>query len=444
MRTPPQARVCRDVACAVTSEEDGRRRVVVTGLGLVSPLGNDPAEFYGHLLEGRSGVRAISKFDASELPTRIAAEVDDEAVTQLALDGLMQKKFVKRVDPVIKFGVVAGKLALRHAGLDETGEAFKKLDKFRAGILIGSALGGYDAFGTAVQSLVTQSFRRMNPFCIPFAITNMPGAMLAMELNFMGPNYPANTACATGNYCIKLAMDHIRRGDADVMLAGGAEASVLPLGIQGFIACKALSQRNDDPAAASRPWDKGRDGFVMGEGAGVLVLESLEHAQARGAPILCEVAGAAFSCDAHHLTEPHPEGKGVSLCIQRALADARMRPEDIDYVNAHGTSTPAGDMAEYRAIMSGLAGWKGKINSTKGFTGHLLGAAGAVEAVACVQSLATGWVHPNANLENPEDDLDLNFLIGSKKEKLEPRAALSNSFGFGGHNSAVVFKKFEA
>jgi len=415
----------------------------VTGTGLVSPLGCDADEFYNRLLAGESGIGKISKFDASEYPTQIAAEVDDGAVTELALGGLMQKKFVKRVDPVIKFGMVAGKLALRDAGLDHEGEDIAKLDKVRSGILMGSALGGFDAFGTAVSNLQQVSYKKMNPFCIPFAITNMPAAMLAMDLNFMGPNYPANTACATGNYCIKLAADHIRRGEADLMLAGGTEASVMPLSIQGFMACKALSTNNDDPQGASRPWDQDRDGFVMGEGAGVLVLESLEHAQARGANILCEVAGAAFTCDAYHLTDPRPEGEGVAACIQLALADAGMTAEDIDYVNCHGTSTPAGDMAEYKAIQKGLKGWKGKMNATKGQIGHLLGAAAAVEAVACVKALTTGWVHPNINLKNPSEGLDTNFIVGTVKEELKPRTVLSNSFGFGGHNSAVIFKKFE-
>lgn len=489
-RTTPYARRASRPRGVPAPASSGRRpdaeRVVVTGLGLVSPLGNDPDEFYNRLLDGESAIGPITKFDASDLSTRIAAEVDDSAVDALALGTagngppLMLKKWVKRVDPAIKYTVVAGKLALRDAGLSapDAPDAWPlagapDLDPSRVGVLVGSALGGFTAFRDAAVALVKQSYRKMSPFCIPFAITNMPGAMLAMDLGLMGPNYPANTACATGNYCLKLAADHIRRGEADVMLAGGVDASVMDTSIQGFIACKALSSRNgdgegDDPrdaATASRPWSSDRDGFVMGEGCGVLVLESLEHAKRRGARILCEVAGGAFSCDAHSLTEPLPDGRGVALCIRRAVADAGLSASDIDYVNAHGTSTPAGDMAEYGAIMSGLSGgsdhgeastsgsdgpapgaggaWRGKVNSTKGQVGHSLGAAGALEAIACIQALRTGWLHPNPHLDNPDPRVDLSVLVGKTKEETRPRAALSNSFGFGGHNSAVVFTVFD-
>lgn len=304
-------------------------------------------------------------------------------------------------------------------------------------------MGGMTTFAAGVEALTKSGYRKMNPFCIPFSIGNMGGAMLAMDLRFMGPNYSISTACATGNYCILGAADHIRRGDADLMLAGGADAAIIPSGIGGFIACKALSKRNNDPTAASRPWDADRDGFVMGEGAGVLVLEELEHALNRGANILAEFIGGAATCDAHHMTEPEPHGKGVRLCLERGLEASGIRPEDVKYVNAHGTSTPAGDVAEYRAIRAVLPQDTLRINSTKSMIGHLLGAAGAVEAVAAIQALRTGWLHPNLNLINPAQGVDTSVLVGGVKEYVDDLdIVLSNSFGFGGHNSCVLFKKF--
>ncbi|KIY95883.1 3-oxoacyl-[acyl-carrier-protein (ACP)]synthase III [Monoraphidium neglectum] len=314
-------------------------------MGVVSPLGHEHDELYTNLLAGKSGVTEIGGFDASDFSTRFAGEI-----RSLETEGFIQKKMERRLDKCIKFVMVAGKKALQDASLPFEGKELGDLNRARCGILIGSAFGGMSTFATAVEALETQSFRKMNPFCIPFAITNMSGALLAMDLGFMGPNYAINTACATGNYCITAAADHIRRGEADLMLAGSADAAVLPSGIGGFIACKALSKRNDAPQAASRPWDKNRDGFVMGEGAGVLVLEELNHALARGARIYGEYLGGAFTCDAHHMTEPLPDGGGVRLCIERGLANAGIAPERVSYVNAHATSTPAGDMAEYRAI----------------------------------------------------------------------------------------------
>ncbi|GAB4823522.1 hypothetical protein N2152v2_010568 [Parachlorella kessleri] len=429
-------------------------------MGVVSPLGHEVDTFYNSLLEGKSGVDLIESFDTGDFTTKIAAEVKS-----LDVDGYILKKWEKRVDKVIKYLIVAGKKALGHAGLPWEGPELKDLDRQRCGILIGSAMGGMGTFAAGEEALVTAGYRKMNPFCIPFTISNMGGAMLAMDLGFMGPNYPLATACATGNYCIMSAAEHIRRGEADLMLAGGSEAAVIPSGIGGFIACKALSRRNDDPAAASRPWDRNRDGFVMGEGAGALVLEELEHAKARGATILAEFVGGAFSSDAYSMTEPRPDGSGVAHCVQVALErcglqpeqgrlgvgscvwEARQRcglqPEQVNYVNAHATSTPAGDLAEYRAITSALPHKSLKINSSKSMIGHLLGAAGAVEAVATVQALLTGYVHPNLNLENPEEELDLSLLVGPQKEKLDIDVALSNSFGFGGHNSCILFRKYK-
>eukprot|EP00887_Chlorella_sp_A99_P007954 scaffold12.g7954.t1 len=466
----PQRLARRAAAAASSGSAAPPRRVVVTGQGVVSSLGHEPAEFYSNLLEGKSGIGPITNFDAgegwgrasglsllsrqrnkeqTEYAVRFAGEV-----APLDCDGWLARKWEKRVDPVMRYIHVAGKKALGDAGLPWDGPEIADLDRERAGIIVGTALGGMMTFATAVELQNTISFRRMNPFCIPFAIQararacaraemNMGGAMLAMDIGFMGPNYPIATACATGNYCIMAAADHIRRGDADLMLAGGAEACVIPSAVGGFIACRALSQRNDAPREASRPWDKSRDGFVMGEGAaGVLVLEELEHAKARGATILAEFLGGAATCDAHDMTNPEPNGRGVILCIERALANAGVAPEEIDYVNAHATSTPAGDMAEYRAITAALPHKGLKINSSKSMIGHLLGAAGAVEAVACVQALQTGWLHPNLNLQDPEDEVDLSILVGATKEKADPEVALSNSFGFGGHNSAIIFRKF--
>lgn len=413
------------------------RRVVVTGMGVVSSLGHEPDEFYNNLLAGKSGISLIENFDASDFSTKIAGEIKE-----LDCEGYMLKKWVKRVDAVIKYLQVAGKKALEASGLPWEGPEIKDLDRTKCGILVGTAMGGMNTFAVAVEALETSGYRKMNPFCIPFAITNMAGAMIAMDLGFMGPNYSISTACATGNYCILSAAEHIRRGEANLMLAGGGDAAIIPSGIGGFIACKALSKRNDDPAAASRPWDKERDGFVMGEGAGVLVLEELEHAKQRGAPIYAEFIGGAFTCDAHHMTEPNPEGKGVISCIEKSLEHARLAPEDISYVNAHGTSTPAGDMAEYQAITTALPHKDLRINSSKSMIGHLLGGAGAVEAVAAVQAVRTGKLHPNLNLDNPEDGLNMDIVIGKEAIDHDVDVVLSNSFGFGGHNSSILFRKF--
>lgn len=438
---PAAARLSRRQRCvaAAAAAADGKpqRRVVVTGQGVVTSLGHTPEEFYNNLLAGKSGIGMIEGWDTAEYSTRFAGQIKD-----FNSDGLIVKKWEKRIDNVMKYMIVAGKKALADAGLPWEGPELKDLDRSRCGILIGTAMGGMDTFADAVEALCT-SFKKMNPFCIPFAIQNMGGAMLAMDLGFMGPNYPIATACATGNFCIMSAAEHIKRGEADLMLAGGSEAVIIPSAIGGFIACKALSKRNDDPQAASRPWDRDRDGFVMGEGAGVLVLESLEHAQARGATILAEYVGGAFTCDAHHMTEPQPEGKGVILCIERALEATGVAREQVGYVNAHGTSTPAGDMAEYRAITTALPHKSLKINSTKSMIGHLLGAAGAVEAVATIQALRTGFLHPNLNLDNPEEAADLNILVGKEKQAADIDVALSNSFGFGGHNSCLMFRKFQ-
>ncbi|PNW80922.1 hypothetical protein CHLRE_07g335300v5 [Chlamydomonas reinhardtii] len=419
----------------ISKTEKAPRRVVVTGMGLVSCLGHDHDEFYNNLLAGKSGITNIEGFPCADYTTRFAGEIKS-----LDCTGYVTKKFEKRVDAVIKYILVAGKKALGDAGLAWDGQEIKDLDRMRCGTLVGTAMGGMTSFANAVEALETSGYRKMNPFCIPFAITNMGGAMLAMDIGFMGPNYSISTACATGNYCIMNSAEHIRRGDADLMLAGAGDAAIIPSGIGGFIACKALSKRNDDPAAASRPWDTDRDGFVMGEGAGVLVLEEYEHAKARGARIYAEYVGGAVTCDAHHMTEPQPEGKGVIMCLQRALASTGLSASDVNYVNAHATSTQAGDMAEYRAINTVFNHSDLRINATKSMIGHLLGGASAVEAVATIKAIQTGWLHPSINLHTPEAGVDLVRVVAGAKQHHPIKVALSNSFGFGGHNSCVMFK----
>ena len=449
-RTRIVVRAASSIPDGVSMTRNGKKRVVITGLGVVTAHGNDVDDFYAKLLAGESAISPITEWTPhTDQGTVIAGEIKG-----FEPEEFMTKKMARRVDPFIAYQIVAAKKALQSAGIPfAKGEEMDAMvDKTRAGCLIGSAMGGLHSFTTATENCVKEfngenpswiGHKKMNPFCIPFAITNMGSALTAMDLGFMGPNYSISSACASGNFCILNSVDHIRNGEADVMLAGASDAAVLPSGMGGFSAVKALSKRNDDPTAASRPWDKGRDGFVMGEGAGVLVLESLEHALGRGATPIAEVLGGSYSCDAHHMTEPHPDGAGVALAITRALKDSGVDAKDVNYVNAHATSTPAGDMAELR-VLQDMFGKNDvfKINSTKGMIGHLLGAASAVEAVACIKAIQLGEVHPNINLEDPEDDVELGLLVGDTSEKLAVDVALSNSFGFGGHNSAVLFGKY--
>lgn len=443
-------RAASSIPDGVSMTRNGKKRVVITGLGVVTAHGNDVDDFYAKLLAGESAISPITEWTPhTDQGTVIAGEIKG-----FDPEEFMTKKMARRVDPFIAYQIVAAKKALQSAGIPfAKGEEMDAMvDKTRAGCLIGSAMGGLHSFTTATENCVKEfngenpswiGHKKMNPFCIPFAITNMGSALTAMDLGFMGPNYSISSACASGNFCILNSVDHIRNGEADLMLAGASDAAVLPSGMGGFSAVKALSKRNDDPTAASRPWDKGRDGFVMGEGAGVLVLESLEHALGRGATPIAEVLGGSYSCDAHHMTEPHPDGAGVALAITRALKDSGVDAKDVNYVNAHATSTPAGDMAELRVLQSMFGKNETfKINSTKGMIGHLLGAASAVEAVACIKAIQLGEVHPNINLEDPEDDVELGLLVGDTSEKLAVDVALSNSFGFGGHNSAVLFGKY--
>ncbi len=409
-----------------------KKRVVVTGMGIVSCLGNDPDIFYQRLLAGESGISAITAFPCDDLPSRIAGYVYDFDPGEL-----IEKKQARRIDRFIAFALWAGKKAMLSSRLSLTAEG---IDHTRAGVIIGSGVGGMATFFDNAKICVEKGARRVSPFLIPFILTDMAGALLAEDLGFMGPSYSLSAACATSNYAIIAAARHIARGEADLILCGGTEAPLAPIGLAGFSAMKALSERNDAPPKASRPFDKGRDGFVMAEGCGVLVLESLETAQRRGAPILAEYLGGGLSCDAYHMTEPRPDGLGVALCIERALQDAGIRPEQVSYINAHATSTPMGDMAEIRALERIFLHPEAVVvNATKSMTGHSLGAAGGIEAIATIQAIRSGVVHPTINLEDPEE---LAFDVPTEKKKVDIECAISNSFGFGGHNATVVFAPF--
>ncbi|KAL2475045.1 3-oxoacyl-[acyl-carrier-protein] synthase I [Abeliophyllum distichum] len=403
-------------ASAPKRETDPKKRVVITGMGLVSVFGNDVDAYYEKLLAGESGITLIDRFDASKFPTRFGGQIRG-----FNSEGYIDGKNDRRQDD---------------CRLD-------KIDKVRAGVLVGTGMGGLTVFSDGVQALIEKGYRKITPFFIPYAITNMASALLAIDLGLMGPNYSISTACATSNYCFYAAANHIRRGEADLMVAGGTEAAIIPIGLGGFVACRALSQRNDDPKTASRPWDKDRDGFVMGEGAGVLVMESLDHAMKRGAPIIAEYLGGAVNCDAYHMTDPRADGLGVSSCIQSALEDAGVSPEEVNYINAHATSTIVGDLAEVNAIKKVFKNTSEiKMNATKSLIGHCLGAAGGLEAIATVKAITTGWLHPTINQFNPEPSVEFE-TVANKKQQHEVNVAVSNSFGFGGHNSVVAFSAFK-
>ncbi len=412
----------------------GRKRIVVTGMGIVSCFGNDVKEFYDQLLAGKSGIVPIDAFPCTDYPTRFAG-----AIKEFDSGDYIDKKQARRVDPFIRYIMVAGKKALEQGGID-----LSTLDKERAGIVIGSGMGGMSIFYDGVETLLQKSFRRLTPFFVPYIITNMGGALLAIDLGFMGPNFSISTACATSNYCIQAAAEQIQQGNADVMLCGGAEAPITPIGLAGFVACRALSTKNEEPTKASRPWDQGRDGFVMGEGAGVLLLESLEHAEARGATILAEYLGGSVNCDAHHMTDPRADGAGVATCIRNALKNADVPLERVNYINAHATSTLAGDLCEINAIRSvfGPHASNIKLNATKSMIGHCLGAAGGLEAVATIMAIRTGKLHPTINLDQPDPGLGDFDVIPHVAKDHQVDVALSNSFGFGGHNSTLVFASY--
>lgn len=413
-----------------------KKRVVITGMGIVSCFGSDVETFYKNLLQGNSGVRLVTDddFDCSHIGTRFGAPVRD-----FNPEDFLDKKQARRVDPCIAFAIAAGKKALAMSGLDKT-----TFDKKRAGVVVGSGMGGMQVFAEGVTAVVQKNFRRITPFFVPYIITNMPGALLGIEVGFEGPNFSVSTACATSNYSISSAAEQIQNGRADVMLAGGVEATFNPICFAGFSAMRALSKNNEDYLKASKPWDKKRDGFVIGDGCGVLVLESLEHALKRGAKIYAEYKGSSKTCDAHHITEPRSDGEGVAWCIQDALMDAGLEPHQINYVNAHATSTPVGDLCEIRALKKVFGGHLKdmKVNATKSMIGHALGAAGALELIATTMALATDKVHPTINVTELEEELEGIDIVKDTAQDFAVEHAISNSFGFGGHNCVIVISKY--
>jgi 3-oxoacyl-[acyl-carrier-protein] synthase II len=408
-----------------------RRRVVVTGLGIVSPVGVGVDEAWASILAGRSGIGPITRFDASGFPVRIAGEVKDFDVSKW-----LSAKESRRYDTFIHYGLVAAMESIRDAGLEGWNG-----DKERAGVCIGSGIGGLPMIEETHAAYSAGGLRKVSPFFVPGTIINMISGLLSIHYGYKGPNLATVTACSTANHSIGEAARLIEYGDADVMVAGGAESTVSPLGLGGFIAARALSHRNDDPATASRPWDKDRDGFVLGEGAGVVVIEELEHAKARGARIYCELTGYGMSADAHHITAPPEDGDGARRSMLNALKNARMATTDVDYINAHGTSTPVGDLAECIAVRRAFGDHAGRlaVSSTKSMTGHLLGAAGGIEAVFTVLALRDQVAPPTANLVNVDPACDLDFVPNAAR-KMAIRGALSNSFGFGGTNATLVFR----
>jgi 3-oxoacyl-[acyl-carrier-protein] synthase II len=409
-------------------------RVVVTGLGVVSALGKDVETFWNHLVAGQCGIDRITAFDPSKYDTQMAGEVKDFDPAP----AFPSPKEIRRTDRYSQFGVYAAWLALRDSGLD-----LDHANRDEIGVFIGSGIGGLETVTVQHTLLIQRGPGRLSPFMIPMLISNMASGLVSMYYNLRGPNFATCSACATANHALGEAWRTIKMGDAKVMLAGGAEATIVPIGIGGFCAMKAMSTRNDDPKHASRPFDKDRDGFVMGEGSGVIVLEELQHAKARGARIYCELAGYGNTADAYHLTAPSPGGEGAARCMRMALRNAGLKPEDISYINAHGTSTPQGDIAETQAIKTVFGDHARKlvVSSTKGATGHMLGAAGAVEMVVCAKALQTDIVPPTINYETPDPECDLDY-VPNKAREMKVNAIVNNSFGFGGHNASILAKKF--
>ena len=410
-----------------------RRRVVVTGLGAVTPAGNDVAGTWSNIVAGRSGIRAIDAFDVSEYASRIGG-----AVRGLDLSPYLTPRDARRMDPFIHYGLVAGIQAIEDADLQVT-----EANADRIGVFIGSGIGGLPGIEKGHEKLRSGGPRKVSPFFVPSNIINMVAGNLSIRYGIKGPNYSIVTACSTGAHCIGDASRMIERGDADCMLAGGTEMATSPTGLAGFASARALSTRNDDPEGASRPWDEGRDGFVLADGAGVVVLESLEHAERRGARIYAEMVGFGMSSDAFHITLPPDDGAGARRCMQLALDDAGVSPEDVDYINAHGTSTPAGDVIETRAVKEvfGEHAKRLAISSTKSMIGHTLGAAGGIEAIFCVLAIRDGVAPPTINLEDPSPGCDLDYVPNLSRE-MKIDVALSNSFGFGGTNGSLVFRSF--
>jgi 3-oxoacyl-[acyl-carrier-protein] synthase II len=412
------------------------RRVVITGLGVVTPLGNDIQTFWTHIKSGVSGIGPITAFDAADYDCRIAGEVRDfEPLKYFKIP-----KDVRRADRYTQFAVAAAKMALEDGRLDPATIP----DRERFGCIVGSGIGGLKSLCDQHTILMNKGPSRISPFMIPMMISNIASGLVSMEFGLQGPNFATVSACATACHAIGESWRMIRDNEADAFLTGGAEATVIPIGIGGFAAMKALSTRNDDPTRASRPFDRDRDGFVMGEGSGVLLIEELQHALKRNARIYCEIAGYGLSSDAYHMTSPLPEGEGAVRCMRMALDKASINPDDVDYVNAHGTSTGVGDICETKAIKA-LFGDHAKnglcVSSTKSMTGHLLGAAGAVETAVCALAIRDSIIPPTINLDNPDPECDLDYVPHVAREK-KVRVAVNNSFGFGGHNATIVVREF--
>ncbi len=411
-----------------------KHRIVVTGMGVITPIGNSVPEFWEALLSGRSGAAPITHFDPSQHATHFACEVKN-----FDIKDYLHPREAKRMDPFCHYAIAAAEEALKDAGVNQ-----ETCNTDRVGIIIGSGIGGIHIFEMQCKEMLAGGPRRISPFFIPTMISDIAAGHISMKYHLRGPNYATTSACATGSHAIGISVRHLQCGDADVMLAGGSEGAITPMGLGGFNAMKAISTRNDNPEGASRPFDLDRDGFIMGEGAGLLVLETLEHARKRGARILGEIKGLGFSSDAHHITAPVPGGEGAVRAMRAALADAELTPEDIDYINAHGTSTPHNDKTETIAIKTVFSehAYNVSVSSTKSMTGHLLGAAGSVESVVCIMAIKNSVVPPTINYTTPDPECDLDVTPNEPKGR-KVRTALNNAFGFGGHNACLIFTAFD-
>ena len=409
------------------------RRVVITGMGCVTPVGNNLKEFWTSLLEGKSGIRRITYFDVSLYPSQIAGEVKN-----FDPNAYIDSKSVRRLDKFAQYAIVSAYMALEDSGID-----LQKIDKEKAGVILGSGIGGLQVIEDQHVIIMEKGPSKVSPFLIPMLIADESPGQIAINFGFKGPNISIATACASASHAIGISFRTIRYGEADVMITGGSDAAITPLGLAGFNQMKALSTRNDSPEEASRPFDKDRDGFVMADGGGVLILESLEHAKKRGAHIYAELVGFGMTADAYHITAPDPEGEGARLVMAKTLEDAKINLSDVNYINAHGTSTLYNDKIETLAIkkLFGKDAYKIPISSTKSMTGHMLGAGGAVELIVCVKTIEEGIIHPTINYKNPDPECDLDYVPNKPREK-NVKVAISNSFGFGGHNACLAVSKF--
>jgi len=410
------------------------KRVVITGMGCVTPVGNNVKEFWAALAAGKSGIQKITYFDVSSYPSQVAGEVKN-----FDPSAYIEAKNARKLDKFAQYAIVSTYMALEDSGIN-----LPEINKERAGVILGSGIGGLQVIEDQHAILMQKGPSKVSPFLIPMLIADEAPGQIAINCGFKGPNLSVSTACASASHAIGISFRTIRYGEADVMITGGSDAAVTPLGLAGFCQMKALSTHNDFPQEASRPFDKERDGFVMADGGGVLILESLEHAQKRGARIYAELVGSGMTADAYHITAPDPEGEGARLVMAKALEDAEINLNDVDYINAHGTSTEYNDKIETLAIkkLFGQSAYKIPISSTKSMTGHMLGAGGAVELIACVKTITENIIHPTINYKNPDPECDLDYVPNKTREK-EVKVAISNSFGFGGHNACLVVKKFE-